>query len=49
MAEVADTDGLLRFALELSGRLRLDSLLRDAELLCQHAGAAGREAVAGLP
>lgn len=34
---------------ELSGRLDLPALLRDAELLCSYAGQAGAECVAGLP
>lgn len=40
---------MLKFCVELSGKLDLPALLRDAELLCNYAGEAGRECVAGLP
>jgi hypothetical protein len=49
MGEEMDFDGLLKFCVELSGKLDLDGLLRDAELLCNYAGQAGCECVAGLP
>lgn len=41
-----DFDGMLKLCVELSGRLKLEPLLRDAELLAAYAGAAGRELVA---
>ncbi len=49
MSEDMDFDGLLKFCVELSGKLDLGALLRDAELLCNYAGQAGLECVAGLP
>lgn len=45
-SESWDFDGLLKFCVELSGKLQLQPLLRDAELLASYAGEAGREAVA---
>lgn len=44
-----DFDGLLKFCIQLSGRLDLNHLLRVAEELCCVAGEAGRECMAGLP
>lgn len=41
-------DGLLRFCIQLSGRLDLDQLLRLAEALCALAGQAGRECLEGV-
>jgi hypothetical protein len=41
-----DFDGMLKFCVELSGRLRLEPLLRDAEKLADYAGQAGRDIVA---
>lgn len=38
-----------RFCIDLSGNIDLDSMLRDAETLCHHAGEAGQQCVAGLP
>jgi hypothetical protein len=39
-------DDMLRFCVELSGKLKLEPLLRDAELLASYAGPAGHEIVA---
>lgn len=39
---------MLKFCVELSGKLKLEPLLRDAELLASYAGEAGREIIAGL-
>ena len=44
-----DFDGLLRLCISLAGRLPLDPLLRTAEVLAAHAGAAGAELLATLP
>ena len=49
LGEDLDFDGLLKFCVELSGKMDLPSLLRDAELLCRYAGEAGAACVAGLP
>lgn len=49
MGESLDFDGLLKFCVELSGKLDLAALLRDSEVLCKYAGEAGGECVAGLP
>ncbi|KAK9814540.1 hypothetical protein WJX72_007608 [[Myrmecia] bisecta] len=43
-----DFDSLLKFCVELSGKLDLDHALRNAELLCEAAGAAGKECLANL-
>ncbi len=37
---------MLKFCVELGGRLRLEPLLRDAEKLAEYAGQAGRDIVA---
>lgn len=37
---------MLKFCVELSGRLRLEPLLRDADLLASYAAGAGRDIVA---
>lgn len=37
---------MLKLCVQLSGRLRLEPLLRDAEVLARYAGAAGRDIVA---
>jgi hypothetical protein len=42
-------DGMLKFAVELSGKLDMNVLLRTAEVLVRYAGAAGAEICAGLP
>ena len=49
MRDEMDFDGILKFCIDLSGRIDLDSVLRDAEVLCLYAGEAGRELLAGLP
>ena len=50
MADPATSfDDVLRFCVQLSGRLELEPLLRTAEALVQYAGDAGREACAGVP
>jgi hypothetical protein len=49
MERALDFDTLLRFCIELSGRLDLEQLLRLAEALCRYAGEAGRECLQGLP
>lgn len=43
-----DFDGLLRFCVELGGRLELEPLLRLAEALAGYAGGAGRDCLASL-
>lgn len=45
-SEVFEFDAMLKFCVELSGRLRLEPLLRDAEVLATYAGDAGRDIVA---
>lgn len=49
MEQDLDFDSLLKFCINLSGHIDLDAILRDAEILCEYAGQAGRECVAGLP
>jgi hypothetical protein len=44
-----DFDGLLRFCVELAGKLDLSGCLRLAETLVLIAGQAGAELLAGLP
>ena len=46
-----DLDGLLKYCIQLSGKLDLPQLLRYAEKLAAAAGEAGRDAfeAAGLP
>jgi hypothetical protein len=39
---------MLKYCVELSGKLKLEPLLRDAELLASYAGDAGRAIIAGL-
>lgn len=46
LSEVFEFDAMLKFCVELSGRLRLEPLLRDAEVLATYAGDAGRDIVA---
>lgn len=46
LSENWDFDGMLKFCVELSGRLRLEPLLRDADLLASYAAGAGRDIVA---
>eukprot|EP00873_Tetraselmis_striata_P017495 jgi/Tetstr1/437759/TSEL_026413.t1 len=48
MADGMDFDGLLKLCIDLSGRIDLDALLRDAEALCMYAGDAGRECLQPL-
>jgi hypothetical protein len=48
MERALDFDRLLRFCIELSGRLDLEQLLRLAEALCKYAGEAGEDCLAGL-
>ena len=47
-SEDFDFDGMLKYCVELSGKLKLEPLLRDAELLASYSGEAGREIIAGL-
>jgi hypothetical protein len=49
MEQALDFDTLLRFCIELSGRLDLEQCLRLAEALVRYAGDAGRECLQGLP
>lgn len=42
-------DTLLKFCVELSGKLDMDQLLRLSEALCLYAGEAGNDCFAGLP
>jgi TBC1 domain family member 15 len=44
-----DFDGLLKFCIELSGRLDLEAMLALAERLFEYAGEAGADIMAGLP
>jgi len=48
MQEHMDFDNILKFCIELSGRIDLDCALRDAEQLLLYAGEAGRECMAAL-
>lgn len=47
--EHLDFDGMLRFCVELSGRIDLQGTLRLAEALVVIAGLVGRECLEGLP
>jgi len=48
MATVQDMDGMMRWAVGMSGQLEVTSLLRLASQLCARAGAAGADVCAGL-
>ena len=43
-----DLDGMLRFCIDLKGRIDLPQALRDAELLAEHAGQEGQTIIAAL-
>lgn len=43
-----DFDALLKFCIELSGKIDLDQTLRLAEALCRYSGKAGQEALADI-
>lgn len=49
MREEMDFDGILKFCIDLSGKIDLEAALRDAEVLCLFAGQAGQECLLGLP
>ena len=49
MREDMEFDGILKLCIELSGKIDLHTVLRDAEILCIYSGEAGRELLKGLP
>ena len=48
MNSCQDFDDLLKFCVELSGRIPMTSVLQDADALCRWAGDAGLDCVAEL-
>ena len=44
-----DFDGMLKFCVNLSGKIDMEGMLRLAEALVRYAGPAGRECCQGLP
>jgi TBC1 domain family member 15 len=49
LEEDLDFDGLLALCVSLKGKIDLEQVMRDAAMLREYAGEAGRDAVAGLP
>ena len=48
MNSCQDFDDLLKFCVELSGRIPMTTVLQDADALCKWAGGAGMDCVAEL-